>query len=64
MLSFLPDFWQIVSMVNSFCYGFLGIFDISVTTGLTILIISPVVLFRANLNLTRDRYPELIKEHP
>lgn len=57
-LSLLPGFWQAVSkanpivyMVNGFRYGFLGISDISVYTGLGMLILFAVALFWANLYL-------------
>jgi len=59
-LSLLPDFWQIVSkanpivyMVNGFRYGFLGVSDISVATGLIMLIFFAVVLFNVNLYLLK-----------
>lgn len=59
-LSLLPDFWQIVSkanpivyMVNGFRYGFLGVSDISVATGLIMLIFFAVVLFSTNLYLLK-----------
>lgn len=59
-LSLLPGFWQqvskanpIVYMINGFRYGFLGISDISVTTGLTMLLLFSVALFAANIYLLR-----------
>lgn len=59
-LSLLPDFWQVISkanpiiyMINGFRYGFLGISDISVTTGMVMLIIFAVILFAANLYLLK-----------
>lgn len=59
-LSLLPGFWQTVSkanpiiyMINGFRYGFLGVSDISVSTGLTMLILFSVALFSANIYLLR-----------
>lgn len=59
-LSLLPGFWQAISkinpivyMVNGFRYGFLGVSDINVSVGLTMLIFFAVVLFSANLYLLK-----------
>ncbi|WP_136806246.1 ABC transporter permease [Desulfosediminicola flagellatus] len=59
-LSLLPDFWQAVSkanpivyMINGFRYGFLGISDISVSTGIAMLIFFAILLFSANLYLLK-----------
>jgi len=57
-LSLLPDFWQTISkanpiiyMINGFRYGFLGIADINVWTGVGMLLLFAVLLFSANLYL-------------
>lgn len=57
-LSLLPDFWQtlskanpIVYMVSGFRYGFLGTSDISVESGLAMLVMFALVLFSINLFL-------------
>ncbi len=57
-LSLLPDFWQTVSkanpiiyMISGFRYGFLGIADINVWTGVGMLLLFAVLLFSANLYL-------------
>lgn len=59
-LSLLPGFWQVVSkanpivyMINGFRYGFLGISDISIFTGLAMLVLFAVGLFTANLYLLK-----------
>ncbi|MBM9514321.1 ABC transporter permease [Desulfogranum marinum] len=55
-LSLLPGFWQgvskanpIVYMINGFRYGFLGISDISIFIGLSMLVFFSVALFSANI---------------
>ncbi len=60
-LSLLPSFWQVASkanpivyMINGFRYGFLGISDFSVGTGLAMLIFFAVLLFSANLYLLKN----------
>jgi ABC-2 type transport system permease protein len=57
-ISLLPDFWQMVSranpiiyMIDGFRYGFLGSADISVWTGLGMLVLIGALLFAANLHL-------------
>lgn len=57
-LSLLPEFWQtlskanpIVYMVSGFRYGFLGTSDISVSSGIAMLILFSIVLFSINLYL-------------
>jgi len=57
-LSLLPPFWQTISranpivyMIDGFRYGFLGIADIGVGTGLLMLSFFAVVLFIANMVL-------------
>ena len=59
-LSVLPPIWQkisllnpIVYMIDGFRYGFLGIADISVFVGLSILCVFTVVLFMFNLYLLK-----------
>lgn len=59
-LALLPEFWQalskanpIVYMVNGFRYGFLGISDINVATGLAMLLAFSIVLFLINLHLLK-----------
>jgi ABC-2 type transport system permease protein len=59
-ISLLPDFWQSVSRVNpiiymidGFRYGFLGISDIPVFTGLGMLLFFSVLLFSVNLYLLK-----------
>lgn len=51
-ITFLPEFWQKVSlfnpilyMVNGFRYGFLGISDVSISYGIAILTVFIVVMF-------------------
>ena len=57
-ISLLPEFWQgvskanpIVYMVDGFRYGFLGISDINVWTGVTMLMLFGAILFGLNLFL-------------
>ena len=57
-ISLLPEFWRMISkanpiiyMIDGFRYGFLGISDISVYTGLGMLVLFAAVLFTANLYL-------------
>lgn len=57
-LSLLPDFWQTVSkanpiiyMINGFRYGFLGVADISVFSGVGMLLVFAAALFSINLYL-------------
>lgn len=57
-LSLLPDFWQTISkanpiiyMISGFRYGFLGITDINIWTGVGMLVFFAVLLFSANLYL-------------
>jgi len=57
-ISLLPDFWQMLSMVNpivyminGFRYGFLGTSDINVYSGIVILVLFSIVLFSINLYL-------------
>lgn len=57
-ITMLPDFWQMLSMVNpivyminGFRYGFLGTSDINVFSGIAILILFSIVLFSINLYL-------------
>ncbi len=57
-ISLLPDFWQTVSkanpivyMISGFRYGFLGIADIPVWSGIGMLVLFGVLLFSANLYL-------------
>ena len=59
-ISLLPDFWQMISkanpiiyMIDGFRYGFLGVADMSVTTGLGMLLFFAVVLFSINLYLLK-----------
>jgi ABC-2 type transport system permease protein len=59
-IALLPPFWQTVSkanpiiyMIDGFRYGFLGISDINVLTGLSMLAFFGVVLFSINLYLLR-----------
>ena len=59
-ITLLPDFWQMVSranpiiyMIDGFRFGFLGIADMRVTTGLGLLVIFAVVLFSVNLYLLK-----------
>lgn len=59
-LNLLPGFWQtlskanpIVYMVNGFRYGFLGISDINVSTGLVMLLLFSILLFWINLHLLK-----------
>jgi ABC-2 type transport system permease protein len=48
----LPGIWQTIArlnpmlyMINSFRYGMLGVSDISITTGLTVIVTFTVSLF-------------------
>lgn len=57
-IQLLPDFWQMISkanpiiyMIDGFRYGFLGTSDMSVYTGLGMLVLFAVVLFSVNLYL-------------
>lgn len=57
-ITLLPDFWRMISkanpiiyMIDGFRYGFLGISDMSVFTGLGMLVVFAVVLFGVNLYL-------------
>ncbi len=57
-ITLLPEFWRLLSkanpiiyMIDGFRYGFLGISDMSVFTGLGMLIVFAVVLFGVNLYL-------------
>ncbi|MEE4314822.1 MAG: ABC transporter permease [Desulfofustis sp.] len=57
-ISLLPDFWRalsranpIVYMIDGFRYGFLGVADIGVWTGLSMLLLIGTLLFAANLYL-------------
>ncbi len=57
-ISLLPDFWQalsrinpIVYMIGGFRYGFLGVSDINVWSGLGMLVLFSVVLFVITLTL-------------
>ena len=59
-ISLLPDFWQMVSKVNpiiymidGFRYGFLGISDMHVASGLGMLCFFAVALFSINLYLLK-----------
>lgn len=59
-ISLLPNFWQAISkinpivyMINGFRYGFLGVSDINVWTGFTMLILFALILFIANLYLLK-----------
>jgi ABC-2 type transport system permease protein len=59
-ISLLPDFWQMVSranpiiyMIDGFRYGFLGISDMRVASGLGMLCFFAVVLFSINLYLLK-----------
>ncbi len=59
-ISLLPDFWQMISkanpiiyMIDGFRYGFLGIADMSVMTGLGMLVFFAVVLFSINIYLLK-----------
>ena len=59
-ISLLPDFWRMVSranpiiyMIDGFRYGFLGISDMRVTSGLGMLCFFAVLLFSLNLYLLR-----------
>ncbi len=59
-ISLLPDFWQtlsranpIVYMIGGFRYGFLGISDINVWTGVGMLILFSVLLFSITLYLLK-----------
>ena len=59
-IKMLPDFWQtislanpILSMVNAFHYGILGVSDIDVTTAFIIIIAFIIVLFYFALRLLR-----------
>jgi ABC-2 type transport system permease protein len=57
-IALLPEIWQTISranpivyMVNGFRYGFLGVSDISVWTGLGMLIVFSLLLFSTNIYL-------------
>lgn len=57
-IALLPDFWQMISkanpiiyMIDGFRYGFLGTSDMSVYTGLGMLVMFAAVLFYVNLYL-------------
>jgi len=57
-ITLLPEFWRLISkanpiiyMIDGFRYGFLGISDMSVFTGLGMLVVFAVVLFGVNLYL-------------
>jgi len=57
-ITLLPDFWRMISkanpiiyMIDGFRYGFLGISDMSVFTGLGMLVVFAVILFGVNLYL-------------
>ncbi len=57
-IKLLPESWQVASklnpilyMVNGLRYGFLGFSDVSVETGLTILIFLSVILFSVSVHL-------------
>ena len=57
-ISLLPDFWQgvsklnpIIYMINGFRYGFLGISDINVWSGIAILLLFAFILFSASIYL-------------
>ena len=59
-ISLLPDFWQMISkanpiiyMIDGFRYGFLGISDMRVMTGLGMLLFFAVLLFSINLYLLK-----------
>jgi len=59
-ISLLPEIWQGISkinpilyMVNGFRYGFLGVSDINIFYGLSIIIIFIVILFFVNVYLIR-----------
>ena len=59
-ISLLPEFWQtlsranpIVYMIDGFRYGFLGISDIPVVSGLGMLLLFSIVLFSVNLYLLK-----------
>jgi len=60
-ISLLPDFWQalsranpIIYMVDGFRYGFLGVSDINVLTGLGMLVLFSIILFSINLFLLKN----------
>ena len=57
-ITLLPEFWRLISkanpiiyMIDGFRYGFLGISDMSVFTGLGMLVVFAVVLFGVNIYL-------------
>jgi ABC-2 type transport system permease protein len=59
-ISLLPNFWQAISkinpivyMINGFRYGFLGVSDINVWTGFSMLLFFAILLFTANLYLLK-----------
>ncbi len=59
-VSVLPPIWQIISkinpilyMVNGFRYGFLGITDFNIYSGLAILVILSITLFQINTTLIK-----------
>ncbi len=59
-ISLLPEFWQTISkanpiiyMVGGFRYGFLGISDINIRTGLGMLVLFSILLFSITLYLLK-----------
>jgi ABC-2 type transport system permease protein len=57
-ISLLPGYWQTISkanpivyMINGFRYGFLGVSDINVATGVGMLVLFALILFGVNLAL-------------
>lgn len=59
-ISFLPEFWQIVSklnpilyMVNGFRYGFLGISDVNVLFSFIMILVFTIILFIVNIVLLK-----------
>lgn len=62
-LDVLPGFWQTLSlanpilyMVNGFRYGYIGISDISVMTGVIMLVLFTAVLYAANYYFIKKGY--------
>jgi ABC-2 type transport system permease protein len=62
-LSLLPEFWQVISkanpiiyMVGGFRFGFLGITDIDVWSGVGMLLMFSVLLFALNMYLLNKGY--------
>jgi len=60
-ISLLPDFWQtlsranpIIYMIDGFRYGFLGVSDINVLTGVGMLLLFSIILFSINLYLLKN----------